>query len=198
MDEKKESASGVTQRIYEANVLFGVAVNSAASIQAPVRAGGQLHALVSLVFSVIAVEALLNEATEMAGHFSKYAGEPQVVPVFAERLAEAEKAHESLESKLALAYEILGKKLDKGALPYHKDLIRRFGRNKNLLAEDMEPGSWMRAIETKAIANWSCSTAARVVVEFVSKAPQGAWRTFLEGIHRHFKPYASKPLTDSL
>src|SRR5947207_476466 len=32
----------------------------------------------------------------------------------------------------------------------------------------MEPGSWMRAIETKAIANWSCSTAARVVVEFVS------------------------------
>src|SRR5436309_2451378 len=198
MDEKKESASGVTQRIYEANVLFGVAVNSAASIQAPVRAGGQLHALVSLVFSVIAVEALLNEATEMAGRFSKYAGEPQVVPVFAERLAEAEKAHESLESKLALAYEILGKKLDKGALPYHKDLIRRFGRNKNLLAEDMEAGSWMRAIETKAIANWSCSTAARVVVEFVSKAPQGAWRTFLEGIHRHFKPYASKPLTDSL
>jgi len=74
MDEKKESASGVTQRIYEANVLFGVAVNSAASIQAPVRAGGQLHALVSLVFSVIAVEALLNEATEMAGRFSKYAG----------------------------------------------------------------------------------------------------------------------------
>ena len=118
MDEKKESASGVTQRIYEANVLFGVAVNSAASIQAPVRAGGQLHALVSLVFSVIAVEALLNEATEMAGRFSKYAGQPQVVPVFAERLAEAEKAHESLESKLALAYEILGKKLDKGALPY--------------------------------------------------------------------------------
>ena len=228
MDEKKESASGVTQRIYEANVLFGVAVNSAASIQAPVRAGGQLHALVSLVFSVIAVEALLNEATEMAGRFSKYAGQPQVVPVFAERLAEAEKAHESLESKLALAYEILGKKLDKGALPYqdfalmvrlrdrlvhfkgnegfdpkataqefHKDLIRRFGKNKNLLAEDMEPGSWMRAIETKAITNWSCSTAARVVVEFVSKAPQGAWRTFLEGIHRHFKPYASKPLTDS-
>ena len=108
MDEKKESASGVA-RIYEANVLFGVAVNSAASIQAPVRAGGQLHALVSLVFSVIAVEALLNEATEMAGRFSKYAGEPQMVPVFAERLAEAEKAHESLESKLALAYETLAR-----------------------------------------------------------------------------------------
>src|SRR5439155_3262083 len=101
--------------------------------------------------------------------------------------------------KQKTAYELLGKKLDKGALPYqdfalmvrlrdrlvhfkgnegfdpkataqefHKDLIRRFGKS-NLLAEDMEPGSWMRAIETKAIANSSCSTAARVVVELVSK-----------------------------
>jgi len=108
----------VTRRVYEANVLFGVAVNSAASIQAPTRAGGQLHALVSLVFSVIAVEAFLNEATGMAVRFSKYAGESQVVPVFAERMADAEKAHESLESKLALAYKILGKKLDKSAPPY--------------------------------------------------------------------------------
>ena len=97
----------VTKRIYEAAVLFGVAVNSAASIQAPTRAGGQLHALVSLVFSVIAVEAFLNEATAMAVRFSKYAGEPQVVAVLAERMTEAEKVHESLESKLVLAYEIL-------------------------------------------------------------------------------------------
>lgn len=178
------------------------------------------------MFSVIAVEAFLNEATGMAVRFSKYAGESQVVPVFAERMAEAEKAHESLESKLALAYKILGKKLDKSAPPYrdfalmvrlrnrlvhfkgnegfdpkataqefHKDLIQRFGRNKKLLAGDMEPGSWIHAIETKAIADWSCSTAAQIVTEFASKAPQGAWRSFLEGIHRHFKPYASKPLS---
>jgi hypothetical protein len=77
---------------------------------------------------------------------------------------------------------------------FHKDLIRRFGKNKNLLAEDMEPGSWMHAIETKAIANWSCSTAANVVVDFVAKAPtEGAWQSHLQAIHRHFKPYASKP-----
>jgi len=213
----------VTRRIYEANVLFGVAVNSAASIQAPVRAGGQLQALVSVVFSVVAVEAFLNEATEMALGFSDYAGEPQVVPVFAECMVEAEKSRASLESKFALAnWVLVGKKLDKGAQPYqdfalmvrlrdrllhfkgnerfdqnataeefHKSLIQRFGNEDDLLAEDMEPGSWIHAIETKAIADWSCSTAARVVVEFVSKAPQGVWRSFLEGIHRHFVPYAS-------
>jgi len=93
----------VTRRIYEANVLFGVAVNSAASIQAPVRAGGQLQALVSVVFSVVAVEAFLNEATEMALGFSDSAGEPQVVSVFAECMAEAQKSRASLESKFALA-----------------------------------------------------------------------------------------------
>jgi len=219
---KRKAPMVVTKRIYEANVLFGVAVNSAASIQAPVRAGGQLNALVSLVFSAISVEAFLNEAAGMAVGFAEYAGEPQEIAVFAKRMADAEEAHESFESKLALAYESLGEKLNKSVQPYqdfslivglrnalvhfkgnerfdpkatpeefHKDLIKKFGRNKRLLAEDMEPGSWIHAIETKAIANWSCKTAARVVVEFVSKAPQGVWRSFLEGIHSHFKPYAS-------
>jgi hypothetical protein len=180
--------------------------------------------LVSIVFSVVAVEAFLNEATEMALRFSDYAGEPQMVPVFAECMVDAEKSRASLESKFALAnWVLVGKKLNKGALPYqdfalmvrlrdrlvhfkgnegfdpkataqefHKDLIQRFGRNKNLLAEDMEPGSWMHAIETKAIANWCCSTAASVVVDFVAKAPtEGGWQAFLKGIHRHFKAYAS-------
>ena len=64
MAEKEKSAGVVTKRFYEANVLFGVAVHSAASIQSP-RAGGQLQALVSLVFSVISVEAFLNEATRI-------------------------------------------------------------------------------------------------------------------------------------
>ena len=68
----------VTQRIYEANVLFAVAVNSAEDIQAP-RAGGQLKALVSLVFSVISIEAFLNEAAGLALPYSKHAGEPQEV-----------------------------------------------------------------------------------------------------------------------
>jgi hypothetical protein len=212
----------VTRKIYEANVLFGVAVNSAASIKAPARAGGQLQALVSVVFSVVAVEAFLNEAAEMALDFSDLPSEPQVVSAFGECMVDAEKSRASLESKFALAnWVLVGKKLDKGAQPYqdfalivrlrndlvhfkgnerfeqnvtaeefHKSLIQRFG-NKDLLAEDMEPGSWIHAIETKAIADWSCRNAAHVIVDFVSKTPQGAWRSFLEGIHRHFVPYAT-------
>jgi hypothetical protein len=40
-----------------------------------------------------------------------------------------------------------------------------------------------------AVTVGCCRTAAQVVVDFVSKAPHGVWRTFLEGIHRHFVPY---------
>jgi len=78
---------------------------------------------------------------------------------------------------------------------FHRELIQSFG-NKQILAEDMEPGSWLHAIETKAVAEWSCRTAAKVVVDFASKAPQGVWRNFLHGIHRHFVPYASEQRKD--
>jgi hypothetical protein len=206
-------------RYYESGVLFNVAVQSAASIQAPLRKGGQLPALVSLVFSVVAIEAFLNEAAEMATGFLDIPSEPQGVALFVECMADAERS--SLESKLALAnWTLAGKKLDRGTQPYqdfallvrlrndlvhfkaneaygqsatpeefHKALIQRFG-SRNLLADDMELGSWTYAIETKAVANWCCKTAACVVVDFVSKVPQGAYRTFVEGIKRHFQPYA--------
>ncbi len=209
-------------RYFESGVLFGVAVNSAASIQAVPRRGGQLPALVSLVFSVVALEAFLNEVTEMASGFLDIPSEPPAVLLFAECMADAERSRASLESKFVLANWVLaGKKLDKGAQPYqdfglmmrlrndlvhfkanesfaqsatpeefHKTLIQRFG-NRNPLAEDMEAGSWTHAIETKAIANWCCRTTAQVVVDFVSKIPQGGYRTFVEGIRGHFTPYAS-------
>jgi hypothetical protein len=208
-------------RYFESGVLFGVAVNSAASIQAPPRKGGQLPTLVSLVFSVVSVEAFLNEAAEMAVGFLDMS-EPQAVAVFVECMADAERSRASLESKLALANWVLaGKRLDRGAQPYqdfglmmrlrndlvhfkandwfaqettsedfHKALIQRFG-NRNLLAQDMEAGSWIHAIETKAIADWCCKTAAGVVVDFVSKIPQGGYKTFVEGIKGHFAPFAS-------
>jgi len=208
-------------RYFESGVLFGVAVNSAAGIQAPPRKGGQLAALVSLVFSVVAIEAFLNEAAEMALGFLDMS-EPQAIELFAECMVDAERSRASLESKLAIANWILaGKRLDRGAQPhqdfglmmrlrndlvhfkandrfdqnatseeFHRSLIQRFG-NRNLLAEDMEAGSWIHAIETKAIADWCCKTAAKVVVDFVSKIPQGGYRTFVEGIKGHFAPYAS-------
>src|SRR5207302_6903824 len=76
----------------------------------------QLQALVSVVFSVVAVEAFLNEATEIAIDFSDLPSEPQVVSAFAECMVDAEKSRASLESKFALAnWVLVGKKLDKGA-----------------------------------------------------------------------------------
>jgi hypothetical protein len=211
----------VTKQIYEANVLFAVALNSAAGIQATARSGGQLPALASVVFCVISVEAFFHEAVEMALGYSDVPSEPEAVSAFAQCMIDAEKSRVSLESKLALAnWVLVGKKLDTGAQPYqdfallvrlrndlvhfkgnerfepnispeefHKKMIQRFG-NRHLLAQDMEPGSWIHAIETKAIAEWSCRTASQVVVDFVSKAPHGVWRTFLEGIHRHFVPHS--------
>src|SRR5258707_13216908 len=67
---------------------------------------------------------------------------------------------------------------------FHKKLIRGFG-NRDLLAQDIEPGSWIHAIETKAIAEWCCRTAAQVVVDFVSKAPHGvcgahSWKAYID------------------
>lgn len=80
---------------------------------------------------------------------------------------------------------------DQNATPedVHKDLIRKFS-NKGILALDMQAGSWTYMLETEAVADWSCKTAARMAVDFRSKAPQGGWRTFLGGIEMNFKPYA--------
>lgn len=179
-----------------------------------------MPALVSLVFSVVTIEAFLNEATFMASGFSTFPDEPQAVAVFAECMVDAERSRASLEAKLALAnWVLVGSKLDRGTQPYqdfalmlrlrsdlihfkgnesydqdatpeqvHKDLIQRFS-NRDLLAEDMQSGSWIHAIETKAIANWCCKTAARVILDFVSKTPQGGWRSYLEAIQRHYTPH---------
>jgi len=81
-------------------VLFGVAINSAKDIQPPIRAGGRMQALVSVVFSFTAVEAFLNEATEMALGLADIPGEPEAVAVFAECMMEAKNRHASVDFKL--------------------------------------------------------------------------------------------------
>jgi predicted outer membrane protein len=116
----------VTKRIYEANVLFAVALNSAKAIHATSRAGGQLPALVSLVFSAVSVEAFHNEAAEMALSYSDMQSEPEAVSVFAQCMMEAEKSRATLESKLALAnWVLVGKKLDTGAQSYQDFGVNR-------------------------------------------------------------------------
>jgi len=210
-------------RYFEAGILFGVALDAARSIQAPLRAGGQRPALVSIVFSVVALEAFLNEATEKAlsvlssKHSSSF--EPNVVSVFAEFMADAEKSRASLESKFILGNWILtGNKFDRGAPPYqdfwlllrlrndlvhfkpnepfeqgstpeeiHKNLIGRFS-GKNILADNFGQSvmSWTETVQTKAVAVWSCETAAQMVADFVDKAPEGGWRNLLKASQLNF------------
>jgi hypothetical protein len=115
----------VLVRTFDHGILFGVAVDAAKEIKASPRDGGQRSALVSIIFSVAAIEAFINEITELALDFIKFAPRldqrmvpPQSVVVFAEVMSDAERAHATLESKFTLAHWALpGRKLDRGTQP---------------------------------------------------------------------------------
>jgi hypothetical protein len=51
-------------------LLFGIAIDAIRSIKADPRKGGQRSALVSIVFSMIALESFVNEMTEQAQNMS--------------------------------------------------------------------------------------------------------------------------------
>jgi hypothetical protein len=73
------------------------------------------------VFSVIALEAFVNEMTEHAQQMSAYQPTvegPEVV-LFAQVMGDAEEAHARLESKFTLANWILsGRNINRGGQPY--------------------------------------------------------------------------------
>jgi hypothetical protein len=52
--------------MFETGSLLGIALDAARSIKAPSRQGRQRPALISIVFSVVALEAFINELTERA------------------------------------------------------------------------------------------------------------------------------------
>ncbi len=211
-------------RIFETGSLLGVALKAATSIKASPRVGGQEAALVSIVFSVVALEGFINEATELAQESSRFPPdlEPRAIVVFAECMADAEGSKASLESKFILAKWILsGEQFDRGAQPYqdffllmrlrnelvhfkpngafeqdataeeiHQDLFNKF-RGKKILAENTKSsgGSWTFLIETKAVAEWACNTAARMVLDFCSKIPpKSTLKATMSDFERAFAP----------
>jgi hypothetical protein len=85
-------------RFFEAGMLFNVALQAAKSIKAAdPRAGGQIAALTSIVFSVISLEAFLNEMTESAEDSATIDYESEAVGVFAHMMRDMETA--SFETK---------------------------------------------------------------------------------------------------
>jgi hypothetical protein len=216
-----------TTWVLDTGMLFKIACDSANGIQAPPRQGDQAPALVSIVFSVLTLEAFLNEMSEMMRF--PLPDKPKVVSVLAEFLQDAERSHASLESKFALANWILSrKKFDRGIQPYqdffllvrvrndlvhfkandafeeeyregigseavplgttHQNLINRFS-DKNILAENMRGKvSWTALVKTKAVAEWSCKTAAYMIRDFCAKVPRNYRSWFISRFEKSFDP----------
>ena len=104
-------------RILEAQALFSIAVEAARGIAGELRASGQTAALTSIVFSVISLEAFLNEAREVAHDVRDNPSEPEVVAAFSRLMEDADRL--SLESKFILSNWLLtGKRADTGSPPY--------------------------------------------------------------------------------
>jgi hypothetical protein len=206
-------------RTIEAGVFFGIAIDAIREIQDDPWRGGKRSALVSVVFSVIALEAFVNEMTELAQNFAS--PQPAEVTVFAQMMGEADRA--SLEFRLLLAHWILtGRMMDKGSPPYqdfallislrndlvharpndlfthgistneevHKRLVSKF-KSKNILA--FEPsGSWTHLVQTRAVAEWSARTVAAVVAEVCSGTSQSDLQKTLTAINQLFQSYISQ------
>jgi hypothetical protein len=102
-------------RVVQTGELLGVALKAAKAFEAQPRIGGQKQALVSIVFSVVAVEAFLNEVTALAWDTSLPLLQPEVIHTFAQVMSDAEESRASIEAKLTLAQWILaGNRRDKG------------------------------------------------------------------------------------
>jgi hypothetical protein len=211
----------------ETTTLFGIAVETAREIKAAPRAGGRRSALISVVFSVIALESFMNEMTNYAQDWTDYQPSvegPQTV-LFAQVMVDAEESHARLESKFTLAkWILLGRNTDRSGQPYqdfalltrlrndlvhtkpnqlfvhgvttneeaHEDLMKRF-RNKNILANDRDSGSgsWTYLVQTKAVAEWSCKTAAHVVNDLCTGVPQNNFKTVLDFVNKAFQSHVA-------
>lgn len=102
---------------HNAGLLFDVAkeaCNRTRSTPSP-REPGATDALVAIVFSAAALEAFINETTEVA----KRDPQPAAIRVFADLADELERSRESVRLKFLLARSALvGSAYDKGAQPY--------------------------------------------------------------------------------
>lgn len=205
-------------RFFEAGMLFNVALQAEKSIKVDnPRAGGQLPALTSIVFSVISLEAFLNEMTESAEDNATMDYESEAVGVFAHMMRDMETA--SLQTKFIMSSWVLtGTSLSRAEQPFQdfasltalRNQLIHFKPNeivawpianteevnqkhlkklasKKILAPAMYQASWVYHATTKAVAEWSCKTASKMVVDFAGKVPDGMWGTTVKTIASTFK-----------
>ncbi len=103
-----------------AGTLFGVAKEAYRRTEgtASDRAPGRPDALVAVIFSVVAMEAFINEIAELASQNNPHlAPQPLSISVLANLLTEAEQG--SLQLKFSIAKAVLdGVPYDKGGRPF--------------------------------------------------------------------------------
>jgi hypothetical protein len=202
----------------EAGLLFGIAIDAIRAIKVHPRTGGQRSALVSIVFSVIALESFVNEMTEQAQNMSPT--QPAEVSTFAQMMGDADDDHASLDFRVRLAHWIMtGRMMDKGVPPYQdfalliwlrNDLVHTrpnklfaYGkttneevhgrllkrfRDKNILADDYS-ASWTHFVQTRAVAEWSARTVVAVVNEICSGISESDFQKTLTFVNQAFQSY---------
>jgi hypothetical protein len=217
MDEPSDLASRPT-RMPEAGVFFGIAIDAIRNIKVHPRQGGQRSALISIVFSVIALESFVNEMTEQAQNMSPK--QPAEVSTFAQMMGDADDDHASIDFRVRLAHWIMtGKMMDRGSQPYQdfalliwlrNDLVHTrpnklfaYGkttmeevhgrllnrfRDKNILADEYS-ASWTHLVRTKAVAEWSPRTVAAVVNETCSGTSQSDFQKTLTFLNQAFQSH---------
>ena len=72
----------------------------------------------------------------------------------------------------------------------HRELVTKF-RAKNILANDAHTGSWTYLAQTKAVAEWSCRTAAHVVDDLCSGISDSSFQKVLDFVNKSFQSHIS-------
>ena len=157
--------------------------------------GGQMDALVSVVFSVCTLEALAMDLQLYATPFGPEAVVPHSIRELADILDEAEESKGSVTLKYLLAKAVLpGEPFDKGAKPFQDFALLVRLRNDvvhmkpHVIKEEptkivaqlaqrdlchpwdhMQVSSWVASVSTRAIARWACNVVVDMV-EVIGKA----------------------------
>jgi hypothetical protein len=204
----------ISSRVVNTEVIFGIALEAAKSINGPRREGGKREALVSVVFAAVSLEAFLNELIELAQDFADYQNAPPITSAFAQLMSQLRRL--SIVQRFNMAHwMITGGPYDTNSQPFQAltllfqvrndlvhfkpDPLTEEGepkpthttleklRSKHILNDSSAPESdrsWIQEVGTKAVAEWACNATSLVAADLVSKLPAGDWKETVAKVTR--------------
>jgi hypothetical protein len=186
---------------HNAGPLFAIAQQACGRVTADDREPGQYDAIVAVVFSVLAIEAMLTELCLMTRVVRLPL--PASIQTMATLLGEADESRASLELKMHLySHALRGVAWDKGTAPYqafaslvdlrndlvHTKVDRIYSakvetpgvlkrlRSMNIMAPQEPVRSWIEIVGTKAVAQWACKSTSAIAHAMVDALPEGHFR----------------------